>query len=164
MSSRFLKVALGLSVALNVFGIAVGSTILVRQERIESRLESHRRQAADRPSILAVVETLDPEVRERVRASLRASALQAKPDFESARLKRRQAIALAKAGDFEPASVGRLLEESRSAEMRGRSRLEADAVEVLSTLQAQDRAALAEILTRRGRSGVKGDDRRSPAS
>ena len=74
-------------------------------------------------------------------------------------MKRRQATALARSADFDPARAAALLEQSRAAELRGRARLEADAVAVLATLEPDDRAALSEILTRRGRIVVrdKGD-------
>jgi len=153
-------------VALNVFALAVGATVLVRQDQLEARAEAHRRNIRDRPPILAVVESLDPEVRDQVRGALRASALEGRPDFEAARAKRREAIALARSPDFDPARVRGLLEESRVAELRGRARLESDAVGVLETLQPDDRAALAEILTRRGRSGARkgGDEPRERTS
>ncbi|MFP5296976.1 MAG: periplasmic heavy metal sensor [Alphaproteobacteria bacterium] len=150
-----LKIALGVSVAINVFALAIGATVLVRQDQLEDRIDAHRRQVRDRPPIMAVVESLDPEIRERVRGQLRASALAGRPDFGTARSKRREAIALARSDRFDPAEVRRLLEESRTAELRGRARLESDAVGVLETLEPDDRAALAEILTRRGRSGAR---------
>ena len=132
MSSRALKIALGVSVAINVFALAIGATVLVRQDQLEDRIDAHRRQ-----------------VRERVRGQLRASALAGRPDFETARSKRREAIALARSDRFDPAEVRRLLEESRTAELRGRARLESDAVGVLETLEPDDRAALHDLISRR---------------
>jgi DNA-binding NtrC family response regulator len=79
------------------------------------------------------------------------------------RRKRREAIVLARSPDFDPARVSALLEESRVAELRGRARIEADAVAVLQTLEPDDRAALSEILTRRGRFVVREKgDRKAP--
>jgi uncharacterized membrane protein len=164
MSTRTLKFLLGLSVALNVFALAIGTTVAVRQSRLEGDLQVQNRQVMSRPPILTVVENLDPEVRDRVRGLLRASALQAKPDFEEARTKRREAVALAQAPIFEPSRVRGLLEESRAAEARGRARLEADAVSVLETLDAEDRSAVAEILTRRGRSGARQSGEKTASS
>jgi len=150
LSPRTLKIALAASVALNLFAAAAGATLLVGRADIERRLEAQHRMPRDR-SFMAVVEGLDPAVRDRVRETLRASAREARPDFEETRLKRRQATALTRSADFDPARVITLLEESRAAEIRGRARLEADAVAVLATLEPDDRAALSEILTRRGR-------------
>ncbi len=154
-----LVVALALSVALNVFAIAAGGTLLVGRERTEARIAAEQKPPRDRP-YHAVVAQLDPAVRERVRDALRASALAAKPDFEEARSKRREAVALAGSSSFDAARVTALVEESTAAEMRGRARIEAESVRVLGTLDAADRVALAEILTRRGRIVVVHGSRR----
>lgn len=158
MNARSLKIALAASVALNLFALAAGATLLVGRADVERRIEAQHRAPRDR-SFMTVVEGLDPAVREGVRDTLRASAREARPDFEEARLKRRQATALVRSTNFDPARVSALLDESRAAELRGRARLEADAVAVLTTLEPDDRAALSEILTRRGRTVVrdKGD-------
>ena len=166
MTSRTLKIALAASVALNLFAIAAGATLLAGRAGIE-RIEAQR-PPRDRP-FMAVVEGLDPAVRDRVRQTLRASARAGHPDFEEARQKRRAAIALSRSPDFDPAEVVALLEQSRVAELRGRARLEADAVAVLATLEPDDRAALSEILTRRGRivardKGARGGRETPPAS
>ncbi|MBW8304205.1 MAG: periplasmic heavy metal sensor [Brevundimonas sp.] len=154
MNARTLKIALAASVALNLFAIAAGATLLVGRADVERRIEAQHRAPRDR-SFMTVVEGLDPAVRDRVRDTLRASAHAAHPDFEETRLKRRQATALARSANFDPARVSALLDESRAAELRGRARLEADAVAVLATLEPDDRAALSEILTRRGRVVVR---------
>jgi len=163
MSPRTLKIALAVSVALNVFALAAGATALIGQNRVEHRIEADHRSRHDRPPMKAVVASLDSEVRERVTSALRTSALAAKPDFEEARQKRREAVELAGSADFDAARTRLLLDESRAAELRGRARLEADAVGVLETLDAADRVALSEILTRRGRTVVRDrDDDRPP--
>lgn len=154
MNARTLKIVLAASVALNLFAVAAGATLFVGRADVERRIDAQHRQPRDRP-FMTVVEGLDPAVRERVRETLRASAREARPDFEETRLKRRQATALARSDNFDPARVSALLEESRAAELRGRARLEADAVAVLATLEPDDRAALSEILTRRGRVVVR---------
>jgi uncharacterized membrane protein len=158
LSPRTLKIALAASVALNLFAAAAGATLLVGRADVERRIDAQHRAPRVR-SFMAVVQGMDAEVRDRVRDTLRASAREARPDFEEARLKRRQATALVRSANFDPAVVASLLEQSRAAELRGRARLEADAVAVLATLEPDDRAALSEILTRRGRTVVrdKGD-------
>lgn len=158
MNARTLKIALAASVALNLFALAAGATLLVGRADVERRLDAQHRAPRDR-SFMTVVEGLDPEVRDRVRETLRASARAAHPDFEETREKRREAIALARSPAFDSGQVSVLLEQSRAAELRGRARIEADAVAVLTTLEPDDRAALSEILTRRGRTVVrdKGD-------
>jgi len=150
MTSTALKIALAASVALNLFAAAAVTTLFVTRAQVADRVEAqHRPARAGSP--MRLVDQLDPAVRERVRDALRASALAARPDFEEARLKRRQAVEMGRSATFDTARAGALLEQSRSAELRGRARLEADAVALLATLEPDDRRALSEILTRRGR-------------
>lgn len=153
MSARTLKIALAASVALNLFAIAAGVTTVVAQAREEQRIEAQHRIPRERSPFHAVLARLDPEVRQQVRSALKASALAARPDFDEARAKRREAVALAASDGFDADRVVSLLNESRTAELRGRARLEADAVQLLATLEPADRAALSEILNRRGRNG-----------
>lgn len=156
MNRSALLVGLGVSIALNLFGAAALVTTLVTKDRVERQVEAEHKPGRDRPA-MALVRQLNPEVRERVRTALRASALEARPDFEEARAKRREAVELARAQIYDPARVSALLEQSRVAELRGRQRLEADAVALLGSLDPADRAALSQLLTRRGRSDVRGD-------
>jgi uncharacterized membrane protein len=155
MSPRTLRIALVASVALNLFAVAAGTTVLVTRAQVEDRVEAQRRPPRT-GSPMRLVDSLDPAVRDRVRDALRASALSARPDFEEARLKRRQAVEIAQSPTFDAARADALLEQSRDAEMRGRGRLEADALALLATLEPDDRRALSEILTRRGRVATRG--------
>ncbi|RZJ29589.1 MAG: periplasmic heavy metal sensor [Brevundimonas sp.] len=148
MSPKVLKIALAASVGLNLFAVAAGATIWVAHDREERRIEALQRPAREH-SPMALTARLSPEVRARVRQTLKASALAAKPDFEEARAKRRAAIELSASADFDAARVRALLDESRAAELRGRARLEAEAVRLLGTLSPEDRAVLSEILSRR---------------
>ena len=164
MNAKVLKIALAVSVALNVFAMAAGASLLISRAEVEQRIEAQQRAPRYRP-FMSVVAGLDPAVRERVRDTLRASAHAARPDFEESRQKRREATALARSADFDPIRVSALLEESRAAELRGRARIESDAVSLLATLEPGDRAALSEILTRRGRTVVRDrDDRKAHAA
>ncbi|WP_332658586.1 periplasmic heavy metal sensor [Brevundimonas sp.] len=157
MTSQTLKIALAASVALNLFAIAAGATLFVTRAEVEKRVEAqHRPPRSGSPMLL--IGQLDPAVRDRVRDTLRASALQVRPDFEEARQKRREAVRIASSDTFDSARITTLLAQSREAELRGRARLEVDAVAVLATLEPDDRKALSEILTRRGRVVVRGDN------
>ncbi|HWQ87458.1 periplasmic heavy metal sensor [Brevundimonas sp.] len=167
MTSRTLTIGLGValavSVALNLFAVAAGASLLVTRAQVEKRVEAqHRPPRTGSP--MQLIGRLDPAVRDRVRDTLRASALAARPDFEEARQKRREAVGIASSEAFDSARVATLLAQSREAELRGRARLEADAVAVLDTLEPADRRALSEILTRRGRGVVRSDgQKRAPA-
>jgi uncharacterized membrane protein len=162
MTSQTLKVALAASVALNLFAIAAGATLFVTRAHVDKRVEAQQR-APRTGSPMLVIGQLDPAVRDRVRDTLRASALEVRPEFEDARQKRREAVAIASSDTFDSARITTLLAQSREAELRGRARLEADAVSVLATLEPADRKALSEILTRRGRVVVRGDNEKKGA-
>lgn len=151
MSTRGLKIALAVLVLVNVFALAALGTTLVTLNRMESRIEAEPRSGGERRSPRQMLRDLDPETRERVTAALRASALAARPDFEEARRLRREALVGVTAPDFDPAVVSAALERSRAAELRGRKRIEDDALALMATLAPEDRARLAPILTRSGR-------------
>lgn len=152
MSTRGLIIALAASVALNLFAVAGVVTAVVTRARIDERVEAQRRPGPGGP-FRDIIAGMDPEVRVRVRRTLRASALAARPDFEEARASRRQAITLAQGATLDRAAVDALLERSRAAELRGRQRLETDSVALLATLEPDDRKALVAILNRHGRGG-----------
>lgn len=172
MTNRTLKIALAVSVALNVFGLAGGVAAYIAREKVERRVEGQRTPGRMK-SFSEILETLDPAVRERVRATLRASAHDAMPDFQEARAARQQAVALSAAPAVDAAQITALLDKSLAAELRGRQRLERDAVALLSTLGPADRQSLSVILNRKGRDGGRdggrggangGGDHRDPAA
>lgn len=165
MTSRSLKIALALSVALNLFAIGAGATLYVSQGRIERQAEAQAPAQRD-GSPMRLIDRLSAEERPRIRAAMRASALAARPDFEVARDRRREAIALATSADFDPVRLEALLTESREADQRGRARLERDTVALLGTVSGPDRVVLAEILKKRrdrNRSPGNGDQASPPS-
>lgn len=147
MTSRTLKIALAASVALNVFAAAGAATVWVASRKVEQRVETECRSGRS-AAVWEAVGAMEPAAQTRVKTDLRASALRARPDFDEARKARREAIALTEQARFDPVAVAALLEQSRASEMRGRARLEADAVEILGRLETSDRQALAPILSR----------------
>jgi uncharacterized membrane protein len=163
MSNRGLVIALVVSATLNVFAVAAGVTLLVARDKVEQRVEAQSRSSRSN-SPMQLVRQLDPAERQRVHDALRAAALAARPDFEEARKARREAVALASAPTFEPAKVKTLLDQSRAAEMRGRAGLEAEALDILSTLKPADREVMAQILSRRSRSRDRQAQPARPAS
>lgn len=152
MSGRTLKILLAVSVALNLFAVAGGVALYTTRAKVERQVEAQARPGRGQ-SVMAMTEALPPAERERVRQALRASAHAAKPDFEAARAARREAVTRAGAAEYDPVAVQSLLEQSRLAEMRGRARLEGDALAVLGSMSAQDRAAMAPMLARRNGRG-----------
>ncbi|MDY6922566.1 MAG: periplasmic heavy metal sensor [Pseudomonadota bacterium] len=162
MSGRTLKIALAASVALNLFALAAGATLVINRERVESRAEAQQTPGRTR-SPMGLVGRLSPEVQPAVRQTLRSAALSARPDFEEARGKRREALALARSPEFDPARLIALLDQSRAAELRGRRRLEAEAVTLLADLEPADRVILAEILARKRGGGAREPNRGASA-
>lgn len=154
-SPRALKIALAASVALNLFAIAGGVTLWVTKTKADHKIEAAQTPGRQ-SSFKEIVAGMDPEARQRVRSTLRASAMAARPDFEASRAARRQAVELMRGPAPDAAAANALLDQSRTAEMRGRTRLEHDATALLVTLQPDDRQALAVILNRRGKGGGGG--------
>jgi uncharacterized membrane protein len=158
-SPRALKVALAASVALNLFAIAGGATLWVTKTKAENKIEAAQTPGRQ-SSFRDILAGMEPATRDRVRSTFRASAMAARPDFEASRAARRQAVELMRGPKPDAAAANALLDQSRAAEMRGRARLEHDATAVLATLDPDDRAALAVILTRRGKGAAPADQRR----
>jgi uncharacterized membrane protein len=159
MRVRTLKIVLAVSVALNVFALAGAGAYVVSRAQVERKVDAQR--GSGRQDALAeVLAGLDPAVRDDARQRMRRSALSAKPDFEAARSARREAIDVAGRPTLDQPRVRALLEQARAAEMRGRARLENDAVAILAAMNAEDRKALAPILRRKGdgRRAVAGKD------
>ncbi len=152
MTHRTLTIALVASVALNLFAVATATTLWVTREGVEQKVAEQRRPGRRVP-MMAIIDTMEPPVRDRVRQSMRDSALAARPAFEESRAARRSAVEMAGAETFDPAAIAALLDRSRAAELRGRQRLEQDMITLLGSLEPDDRAALAPALSRSGRSG-----------
>ena len=153
MTPKTLKIALAASVALNLFAAAGSVAVAVTYPRMVERLEAQARPARER-SFAGLIAALSPDARERARQAVRASALAAQPDFDAAREARRQAIEAARQPEFDAAAVQALLEQSRLAEMRGRARLESDALAILGTLAPGDRETFSRILARTSKTRV----------
>ena len=161
MNQRTLKIALAASLALNVFGAAAGVTAYLNRSAAEERVEQGRSERVRVPAMQAI-DSLEESRRETVPATLRESALAARPDFQEARRARREAIARVEAETFDAAAVSALLEQSRASELRGRARLEAGAVRVLSDLTPEERARMSVLLMRHG--GKHRDRPQAPSS
>lgn len=157
MTDRGLKIALGLSVALNVFvigAVAGGWAVGLRHVEPPARRE--------RPPIIEMVQSLDVADRAEAERTLRQAGLGARQDFETARRHRTEAIALAGAETFDRSAVEAALAESRGAEAAGRMRLEGSVLDLMEQLDQPDREQLAPSLARRGRDGRSGRNRHRP--
>ena len=155
MTSRTLKTALAVSVALNVFLVAGGAAVWVKT-RDAARAEQSSRSSRTE-TVMELVNARSPAVADPLKEKLRAIALMARPDFEQARAARREAINITASDDFDAEKVDALLATSRAAEARGRAVLETGAVRVLAEQQPDDRKALARILARHRTSKAKAE-------
>lgn len=158
MTERGLKIALGVSIAVNVFVVfvagAVVGTLLVGGRILEDR------PYRDRPPVIDIIRSLDEADRAAAVDTLRDTGLAAHEDFESARRHRSEAIELAGAETYDRAAVEAALEQSRQSEAAGRARIEGALLDLMGRLDQEDRQRLAPGLARRGRDG--GPGRRRP--
>ena len=157
MSPRALGIALVISVAVNLFAAVAIATGMIGGALVDRDAHHRRGGDRDRPPSMSTVDGLDPAVRETVRERLREYATTARPDFAEAREARREAITVVQAEAWDRAKAAELLAKSRAAELRGRDKLEAGALEIMSTLTPEQRAQLSPILNRRdGHRGGRG--------
>ena len=155
MTDRGLKIALGVSVALNIFVVGAVAGVLVAGLRgLDHR--THR----ERPPVIQMIQSLDETDRAAAEQTLQGAGLAAREDFDAARTHRSEAINLAGAKTFDRAAVEAALAQSRAAELRGRDRLEGSLLDVMQDLDQADRQRLAPGLARRSRDGRR--DRRGP--
>ena len=77
MNPGTLKIALAVSVALNLFAVAAGVTVFVTRDEVEKQVEAQQPPTRI-ASPMRLIDRLDPAVRERVRDTMRASALAAR--------------------------------------------------------------------------------------
>lgn len=148
MSARHLKTALGVSVVLNVFLLAGGAAFWWSSQEAAKQARADRTPRLSVPAV-ELVNTRSPEVADKVLAELRQIAMSAHEDYQEARTARRAAIDITASDEFDVARVSGLLERSRASEIRGRARLELGVVDMLSRLEAEDRKALAPLLSRK---------------
>ena len=151
MTDRGLKIALAVSVAVNLFVAgAVVTGLAVGLRGLPDR--SH----GERPPVISLVQSLDEADRAEAERTLRSAALAARGDFETARRLRAEAIELSGAETFDRPAVEAALARSREAEAAGRSRLEGTMLDLLQRLDQDDRQRLAPAFARRGREGHRG--------
>ena len=158
--SRGWKIALGLSVALNLFFVGlVVAAVVIGPRAIRERLGGG-------PPLFVAAEQLPEAERAVLKARLKAAARGARPDFNAAREARRRTVALASAPTYDRDAVLAAMKTAREAELRGRTRFETGLVDALADLDKPSRQKLAPSLVRPPRGGRghgRGDRREAPA-
>jgi len=141
MTSRGMKIALGASIALNLFlvGALVAGLVLGGKAFRERR---------GGPPLFIAAKALAPEDQARLKASMRAAAEQARADFRQAREARRRVVELARAPTYDKNATLEAMRVSRDAELRGRTRLDTAMAETLATFDQPAREKLAPALVR----------------
>lgn len=143
MSPRSLKIALAVSMTLNVFVVGAVAGGLI----VGGRVLQERREA--RAPVYALARSLDAEERQRVTGALRATALASRDDFRAARAARREAVELAGAETFDRAAIEAALARSHRSEDASRQRLEAALLDLMADMSQAERQVLALALARR---------------
>src|SRR5690606_4771470 len=100
MSTKGLRIALAASVALNIFAVAGAGAAWMAARQVQEAATEARRPGRSEP-VWSVVEARPPAVRDQVKRELRATALEARPDFEEARAARRGARAPTRTDPFD---------------------------------------------------------------
>jgi len=157
MTSRGLKIALAISLALNVF--AVGAVVGAGYMR-HRLVEPPRGERG--PPLMRVGERLPEAKRAAFRARMRQEGMTARPLMREAREARREAIALFGQPQFDAAAASAALARARQAEFTARGRFETAMTEFATTLTPQERAELAKSIRSDGRGRGGGDGRRGP--
>jgi uncharacterized membrane protein len=149
MRSNPLKIALAVSVLTNAI---LAAAVVAGVVNFSQALKEGDRQRQHTP-LGGVEQQLDPPLRARLKDSMRAVALTAKPDFLEARAARRHAAELAAAPSFDRVATESELIKARAAEERFRARMESGLLDFMQQQSPETRATLAKVL--RGRSPLR---------
>jgi uncharacterized membrane protein len=146
MTAKPLKVALGLSLALNLLLISgiVGAALTW------TRIAARPPQAQGRIPLRFAGDGLTPEHRQAFRAAIRGVNRGLIPTGQTARESRREAAALFVQPTFDTAAVLAALARARAADFSIRTQLETAVVGFAAGLPAQERESLADGLRRGG--------------
>lgn len=101
-----------------------------------------------RPPLWTAADQLSPQARRALRQALHAANQKNQPITRQARAERQAAMAALQSANFDPAEVSRRLASARSLDQQARANVEAALSAYAATLTPQERAVLAEGLSR----------------
>ena len=159
MSERGLKIALAVSLGLNLFLIGGGVSAGLFAARYLHEHPFARHDGGGASPLAMAAGKLPADTRLKLDATMHAAARAAAADFHLARDSRRSAADLAASASFDRAAVVANLDQARAAETRGRMRLEGALLDVMQALPADQRATLAPVLKGRPRGQRNGQAR-----
>lgn len=147
MSDGRLKIALAISILLNLFALGAGTGAVLMWSRVTAEPAA---SVVRRSPIRRAGDALPPAEREQFRLLMRATAHDGRSTRLQAQESRREAAALFLQPRFDVGAVNAALSRARTADFALRSRLETAVVEFASGISVQDRTALARNLGRGG--------------
>jgi uncharacterized membrane protein len=104
--------------------------------------------AGQRPPLISAGEALSPESRQAFRKALNEANRRNRPITQLARAERQAALAALTSPGYDPAEVSRRLATARDLDQQARANVEAALTAFTATLSPQERAALADGLTK----------------
>ncbi|CAN5339043.1 hypothetical protein BH11PSE2_BH11PSE2_06490 [soil metagenome] len=154
MSGNGWKIALAISLAVNVFGVGA----LVGAMGKQATQDPRRAPPPIGNPLMRAGDQLSPEQQQAFRAMMRARAQTAQPLLREARQDRLDAAKLFGASEFDKTAASAALAKARTADFTARQDLEAAVVDFAATLNVEDRKKLAQGLREppRGPGGMGG--------
>lgn len=104
--------------------------------------------AAPRPPLISAGDALSPESRQAFRKALNEANRRNRPITQQARAERQAALAALTSASYDPAEVSRRLATARDLDQQARANVEAALATFTASLSPQERAALAEGLSK----------------
>ncbi|MBS1165710.1 MAG: periplasmic heavy metal sensor [Proteobacteria bacterium] len=143
MNSHAMKIALAISLTLNVFilGAAAGAWYW----RLPPMLSPQPDQG-----LAGAAQALEPTQRQAFREILAKARHDAQPDSQAARDARDQLARLLSKADLDRSSIDAALDMTRAADVRVRARIEAAVIDFAESLDPKSRAILITGLASRG--------------
>ena len=156
MNDRW-KVALAVSLAVNLFLAGAGVGVIVIGARLVGERQDLRRGGGEGQRMAAAFQALPPDRRQALRDIMRSQALDSAEDLRAARQARQDAIRLMTVEPYDANAVAAALTKARDADGRARARVDATLAARLAGLSPQERAVFSRLLMRGpGRGGPRG--------
>lgn len=162
MSSRGLKIALAVSLVLNVFVVGAVAGAIGMRARLDPRRPPPAAMAGN--PLMRGAEALPEDKRDAFRARLRAEGSASRPMLIESRRARAEAARLFAEPQFDAAAATAALAKARTSELAARERMDAVVVDFAKTLSVEERRELAKGLRGPGRGGrgERGERRQRP--
>ena len=142
MNSHAMKIALAVSLTLNVFILgAVAGAWFWRSVPIFAQSD---------PGLAGAAQALEPTQRQAFRQALAKARHDAQPDSQAARDARDKLAQLLNKADLDRNSIDAALDMTRTADVRVRARIEAAVIDFAESLDPKSRAILIAGLASRG--------------